>query len=827
MSMGLPAFSHLNDPDLDKEEKEHMLEYGGKSIMYVPLLAKDQVLGFAEIWEGRQHREFSDEEIVLAQGIAQQAAIAMENASLYETTKELADRLIILHRASQELIGASTDPENIYTVTHQAANQLMPCEAFNITIFDHVTQEVNAVFLIDRAGRAPSQRIPVGEGLTGHVTKTGQPLRVSDILDTQKLDGVNVIHYGDQDHIRAFIVVPMRIGEKFVGTLSAQSYQPHDYTHEDQLLLEMLAANAAVALENARLFNEERLRRQEAETLRNLTTSLTSSLELDRVLNTILNSLDQVIHHHSAGIFLGKGDELVIVASKGFIKPKAMLGKEIVVSTSLFKDVKKSKAPVILEDVSQDPRWQIWDESTSIHGWMGIPMIVNQEIIGYISIDSHEIGTYSPADSALAQTIANQAAMAIENARLFENARQRLREIDTLYQISQEVVASLDINEILKRAVDLLQENFNYYHVHVYMINEQRSELVMKEGSGSIGVQLKYANHVISLDTGIVGHVASSGQALISNDISKLEFYYQNPLLPETAAELAVPLRTREGVIGVLDIQHQPPNNFDLNDMRLVTAVADQLSVALDKALLYSELQESLENEKSTRSRLVQAGKLTALGRIVASVSHELNNPLQAIHNALFLIEMENTLSEQSREDLKVAMDETARMSELINRLKDTYRPTTAEEFQLGSLNTIITEVHKLIATHLRHNYVHFEFTPDPDLPKFKMIEAQIKQVLLNLCLNAIETMQGNGELHVKTCTTENEIIFTVSDNGPGIEEKDLPHIFEPFFTRKEGGTGLGLSISYDIIQNHKGSIEVESQIDHGTTFRIKFPKTP
>ena len=107
------------------------------------------------------------------------------------------------------------------------------------------------------------------------------------------------------------------------------------------------------------------------------------------------------------------------------------------------------------------------------------------------------------------------------------------------------------------------------------------------------------------------------------------------------------------------------------------------------------------------------------------------------------------------------------------------------------------------------------------------MIEAQIKQVLLNLCLNAIETMQGNGELHVKTCTTENEIIFTVSDNGPGIEEKDLPHIFEPFFTRKEGGTGLGLSISYDIIQNHKGSIEVESQIDHGTTFRIKFPKTP
>jgi len=274
----------------------------------------------------------------------------------------------------------------------------------------------------------------------------------------------------------------------------------------------------------------------------------------------------------------------------------------------------------------------------------------------------------------------------------------------------------------------------------------------------------------------------------------------------------------------VLDIQHQPPNIFDEDDIKLVSAVADQLSVALDKAMLYAELQDALHKEQSTRSQLVQAGKLTALGRIVASVAHELNNPLQAIQNALYLVEMENTLSEQAHEDLEVALTETTRMANLISRLRDTYRPTTAEEFQPESLNKLVAEVHKLLATHLSHNDVSFEFISDSDLPEALMVGDQMKQVILNLCLNAIETMPGGGQLQVKTRADEDDILLLVADTGPGIEDGDLPHIFEPFYTTKEGGTGLGLSVTYDIVQKHGGRIEVESKLGKGSIFKVMLP---
>lgn len=626
--------------------------------MGVPLIVRGEAIGYLTI-DSKEVGAYGPSEAALVQAFANQAAVAIENANLYKTTKELADRLLVLHQASQRVIGATTDPENIYSTVHEAAVQLMPCEAFSISILDEDAQEIEGVYLFDLKGRAPSMRIPVGAGLSGYIIENGTPLLIYDVNDTPQLNGVDLVHYGSSDAVRALIAVPMKIGGKIIGALSAQSYLPHQYTLEDQLLLEMLAAHAAVALDNERLF----------------------------------------------------------------------------------------------EDISI-----------------------------------------------------------------------RLREVNTLYRIIQVVVASLDVDEILQQAVNSLQRDFGYYHVHVYLFDEDSEMLVVREGSGMVGNQLKEQHHGLPLGRGVVGRAAKTGQMIMSNDVDELEYFFRNPLLPDTSAELAVPLHGRDGIIGVLDIQHQSPNTFDEDDIRLVSAVADQLSVALDKAMVYAELHEALHKEQSTRAHLVQADKLTALGRIVASVAHELNNPLQAIQNAIYLVEMENTLTEQAHEDLEVALTETARMANLIGRLRDTYRPTTAEEFQPESLNQLVTEVHKLLATHLRHNNVSFEFLPDPNLPEVRMVGDQIKQVILNLSLNAIEIMPGGGKLQVKTGTVADDILLSILDIGPGIEANDLPHIFDPFYSTKEGGTGLGLSITYDIVHKHGGRIEVESELGRGSTFKVLLP---
>jgi two-component system sensor histidine kinase AtoS len=269
-----------------------------------------------------------------------------------------------------------------------------------------------------------------------------------------------------------------------------------------------------------------------------------------------------------------------------------------------------------------------------------------------------------------------------------------------------------------------------------------------------------------------------------------------------------------------------PPERLTARHLQLMTAIADQLAVALQKAKLYAELQASLHQEKTTRSQLIHSERLAVVGRLLASVAHELNNPLQAIQNALFLIKEEEKLSAQGSQDLEIVLSETERMAVLIERLHATYRPTRTENFQDIQLNTIIEDVYTLIATHMRHKEITFEFLSDRELPVVSGIPDQIRQVVLNLFLNAVEAMQAGGHITMRTeqLPEQGTILLSVIDNGPGIDAEILPHIFEPFITSKETGTGLGLTIIYDILLQHGGDIQAENNPDGGAIFKVWLP---
>jgi signal transduction histidine kinase len=277
----------------------------------------------------------------------------------------------------------------------------------------------------------------------------------------------------------------------------------------------------------------------------------------------------------------------------------------------------------------------------------------------------------------------------------------------------------------------------------------------------------------------------------------------------------------------MLDIHQIAPASLTPRDLPLVSAVADQLAIMLQKANLYADLQTSLQQEKAIRNQLVQHERLAVMGRLLASVSHELNNPLQAIQNALFLLKKEEEgISEQGKQDLEIVLAESERMAGLIERLRDTYRPSQEEDFQQTQINTLIEDVFALITTHLRHHRIAFEFQPERQLPNIFAVTDQLRQVILNLLMNAVESMNSGGKLTV--CTNllmENgEILLTISDNGPGIDPSILPYIFDAFITTKQKGTGLGLAISYDIISKHRGRITAENNPDRGATFKIWLP---
>jgi signal transduction histidine kinase len=186
----------------------------------------------------------------------------------------------------------------------------------------------------------------------------------------------------------------------------------------------------------------------------------------------------------------------------------------------------------------------------------------------------------------------------------------------------------------------------------------------------------------------------------------------------------------------------------------------------------------------------------------------------------------EKGISLQGKLDLDIVLSEAERMSALIERLRATYRPSQAEDFLPTQINNIVEDVCALISTHLRHNEIFFEFHPDPDLPRIPALSDQIRQVIINLLMNAVEAMTTGGTLMVCTefLQDSNEILLTVSDTGTGIPFDILPNIFDAFVTNKPRGTGLGLTITYDIIMKHSGRISAENNPDKGSIFKIWIP---
>jgi signal transduction histidine kinase len=207
-------------------------------------------------------------------------------------------------------------------------------------------------------------------------------------------------------------------------------------------------------------------------------------------------------------------------------------------------------------------------------------------------------------------------------------------------------------------------------------------------------------------------------------------------------------------------------------------------------------------------------------------VAHELNNPLQAIQNALFLLKDEAGISPQGKGDLDIVLSETERMGAMLERLRVTYQPARAEDFQPVQVNAVIEDVQALVATHLRHAQISFETHLDHTLPPVPGVFDQLRQVVLNLFMNAVDAMESGGRLTVSTqyLLENNEVLISVSDTGTGIDPAILPHIFEPFTTGKEKGTGLGLSISYELIFNHGGRIQAENNPNAGATFHVWLP---
>lgn len=406
------------------------------------------------------------------------------------------------------------------------------------------------------------------------------------------------------------------------------------------------------------------------------------------------------------------------------------------------------------------------------------------------------------------------------------------RHVAVLRRVAVAVSRSLDLEEVVEKSLAALTEVTGHEIASLHLLSADGRTLFLR-GARGMSAGLREVNRVLPVGQGLIGTVASRGRPVVLDEVLA-----STELLPAARQAVAtdrircfvcVPIRARDQILGTLSLGRQTPDRFSEEEVALLESAADQIGLALDNARLYSEIQRQLEDLRRTQAELVQAEKLSTLGKLTAGVAHELNSPLSVVTLETALLRQavgSGPLAGHADRILQAA-ERCARTVRNFLVLARQHRPEREEV----ELNHVVREAVELLAYPLREANVETRLALTPDLPTLWADPNQLHQVVVNLITNAHQAMREHPAPRRLSVATRSDpargrVVLEVADTGPGIPPEIQGRIFEPFFTTKATGqgTGLGLSLCLGIIEGHGGTIGVESLPRGGAVFRIELP---
>jgi len=857
-----------------------------RTFVSVPMLKEGDLIGAINLFR-QEVRPFTDKQIELVQNFAAQAVIAIENTRLLNELRESLQQQTATADVLKVISRSTFDLKTVLDTLVQSAARLCDADMASVT---RPKESDDAYYHVAHFGFSPEwfelmQTNPLRPGretLIGRTLAESRVVHIPDVLTDPEYNAPKAQQLGE---FRAALGVPMLREGTTLGVFMIARRTPRPFTDKQIELATTFADQAVIAIENTRLLNElrESLQQQTA-TADVLKVISRSTFDLQVVLDTLVESAVRLCEAERGLVFRREGEIYKSVAYYNYSPEFRAFHESHPITpgrgTAVGRTALEGKAVQIV-DVLADPEYT-FGEAQKLGGGratLGVPLLREGTPIGALALQRTEPRPYSQKQIELVETFADQAVIAIENVRLFDEVQARTRDLtDSL----QQQTATADVLKIISRSAFDLPTVLDALIETAARMADAEQGSITREIDGAFFRAASYGyssglsdfirNTPVQMDRSSIAGRALAEQRIVQiPDIRADPEYTFLPALDsgDFRTALGVPM-LREGVlIGALALTRKEVRPFTDKQIELASTFADQAAIAIENVRLFKsveartrELAKSLDDLRTTQDRLVQTQKLASLGQLTAGIAHEIKNPLNFVNN---FSGVSTELIDELQQALKgLPIDQKARTE--IDELADTLRGNLDKVVQHGKradaivknmllhsregsgehrvvdINSLVDESLNLAYHGARAEKQGFDITMerslDPAAGEVDVFPQDITRVLLNLISNGFYAATkrragavGDGyepTLVASTRSLGDRVEIKIRDNGAGIPPEVKEKMFNPFFTTKPAGegTGLGLSICHDIIvKQHGGSIEVDTQPGEFTEIRVTLPR--
>ena len=797
-----------------------------------PLAAKGQTLGAFSL--GRRGAvPFGERERRIAALVATQLSVAVQNAGLFASTARRVRELEALNAFSRFLLAAGPgDPVALMRAGCEQIGRSLGASSVAVLLCDPDRRQVRGVA---RWGTPPNPspiedfvvEVVAGESLDRALNHR-EAVAIADIKRSPESATRERPHLLPQ----SALLVPLVSRGLAGGVLVVSGGSGRTWDAGELALAGTVASQLSLGVENARLYEEARQRVAEFGLVYEVGRKVAGSLDLQHVLDEGAESLRRTLAATNCFVLLIDRARDALVGVAGNAEVRAGVSDVVIPlaeERSLSVQVCREKRAIAVEDAENEPRVsRMLVRRYGQRSLLAVPLLLRDEAVGVIVIDeTRRLRRFTPAEQERALAIGAQFAVAIDNARLYTEARRRADELKRLHEVGRSLVASLELAEVLDAGVKNLAGIVGAAEAYLLFPTASGSELEVRATTSSDPAAMAIR---VPLDPkrSLAAHVFSTQRPLAVAD-TRLEPRIDRQFTTRFGhlSALGLPLVVRDRAIGCALVVDARVRRFDEGEIERATAIANQLAVAVENARLYEDLRKSYAELARAQARLVQRERLAALGELAAVVAHEVRNPLGVIFNSLGVLRRMARAAPDELAMLDILAEEADRLNRMVGELLDFARPPVPT-LEPGSLERVLDEAIAAALAGARGGKIEVDRALDASLPPVPMDARLFRQALVNVALNAVQSMPKGGRLTVRA---SREIVgsapvarIDVGDTGVGMGAEVRGRIFEPFFTTKATGTGLGLAVVKRIVEGHGGDVSVVSEPGQGTTFTIRMP---